>query len=151
MTKTDKAGRLYQTVGVPADLQRDEVNDVEEKDSILKLTFMAVMVVAIIVLFAIAFITRNALLFLGFLIPLLTFFIIFLFMSLQRKRILRQLQSSFGQNVVRISAAIMDYFELPLTLLLSITLTLFFFAFAILAVIFWLDYLMSIFGPISGL
>lgn len=124
--------------------QREAQSEMEEKNPAIRIAVLGILVVIIGAALSIAIVTKSALFFLGFLIPLLTFFTIFVFMSLQRKKILKRLNVSFGENVVKISSAIMDYFELPMTLLLSITLTLFFFAFSLLAVIFWADYLAEI-------
>jgi len=113
----------------------------DEKDPLLKITLLGIFVVILGVGITFFMITKSLFFFLGFLLPLMTFFIIFVLMGMQRKKILKNLNESFGQNVVKISSAIMDYFELPLTLLLSVTLTIFFFAFSVLAALFWLNYL----------
>lgn len=118
----------------------------EDKNSLVKTTMMVLMAILVSVTLIVSILTKSVVFFLGVAIPLLTFFVIFIFMTLQRKKILKQLNVSFGQNVVRIAEALMDYFELPIMLLLSITLTLFFFAFSVLALIFWATRLSSMFN-----
>lgn len=67
-------------------------------------------------------------------IPLVIFMGISYIMHLFKKRVQTQLNATFGQNVVKIASAIMDYFQLPLTLLLSLLITLFIFTYAIIAI-----------------
>jgi hypothetical protein len=112
-------------------------------DPVLKVILFAILFVVIGVAMLIAITTQSIFLLLGFLIPLVTFVVIFYVMSLFKRRIQNQLHDGFGPNVVKIASAVMDYFELPLTLMLSITITLFFFAFAIIAVAFWSNVWMS--------
>ena len=70
----------------------------------------------------------------GFMIPLTIFVGISYIMDLFKRRVQRHLDESFGHNVVRIASAIMDYFQFPLTLLLSVTITLLIFAYTLMAI-----------------
>ncbi len=108
-------------------------------DPIMKMILLAILFVVIGISILIAVTTGSVFLLLGFLIPMVTFIVIFYIMSLFKRRIQSQLNEGFGPNVVKIASAVMDYFELPLTLLLSITVTLFFFAFSIIAIAFWIN------------
>lgn len=74
-------------------------------------------------------------LFVGVSIPMAVFFAIFFLMAGLKKRILAQLRTSFGENTMKIATAIMDFFEVPLTLLLSVVVTLFIFAAAVLVIL----------------
>ncbi|MEK8023683.1 MAG: hypothetical protein AAB229_07740 [Candidatus Hydrogenedentota bacterium] len=73
----------------------------------------------------------------GFMVPLITFMGISYIMYLFKRKVQSHLNETFGSNVVRIASAIMDYFQFPLTLLLSISITLLFFAFALMAIAYW--------------
>jgi uncharacterized membrane protein YesL len=110
-----------------------------KNDPVMKLIMLAILFIVIGIAFLIAITTQSVFLLLGFLIPLITFVVIFYVMTLFKKRILNNLNDSFGPNVVRIAGAVIDYFELPLTLMLSITMTLLFFAFSIIAIAFWIN------------
>jgi hypothetical protein len=110
-----------------------------KNDPVMKLIMLAILFIVIGIAFLIAITTQSVFLLLGFLIPLITFIAIFYVMTLFKKRILNNLNDSFGPNVVKIAGAVIDYFELPLTLMLSITVTLLFFAFSIIAIAFWIN------------
>jgi hypothetical protein len=109
----------------------------KDGDPIIRVAVMLSVLIVIAVGLIAAIYLQQGLIFVGILIPLITFFVVFVLMSVQKKKIQGLLNESFGANVVKISTAIMEYFELPLTLLLSISLTMFFFAFSVLAVLFW--------------
>lgn len=111
----------------------------KDSDPLIRGTLLSILVIVIGIALYISLRFQIVVLFLGFLLPIIAFFLVFVFMSLQKKKIQKHLNESFGQNVVKISTSIMEYFELPLTLLLSITMTLFFFAFSLIAVLFWLQ------------
>lgn len=73
--------------------------------------------------------------FIGVSIPLAVFFSIFFLMSGLKKKILGQLRHSFGENVMKIATAIMDFFEVPLTILITVAVSLFIFAAAVLVIL----------------
>ncbi|RMH53972.1 MAG: hypothetical protein D6679_14520 [Candidatus Hydrogenedentota bacterium] len=111
-----------------------------KSDPIVRGIWLTILVIVTGVALWVSIITGAVFLFLGVLIPIITFIIIkFIFMPLHKEKIQRALNESFGQNVVRIATAIMNYFEFPMTLLLTIALTLLFFAYSVIAVVFWLN------------
>lgn len=69
-------------------------------------------------------------------LPLGIFVAIYFLMSGLKQRILGQLRRSFGENTMQIATAIMDYFEVPMTILISVAITLFVFASIVLIVVF---------------
>lgn len=109
------------------------------EDPVMKVILFAILFLVIGFSFVIAIYTGSVFLLLGFLIPVISFVVIFYVMSLFKRRIQSQLDESFGPNVVKIASAVIEYFELPLTLMLSISVTLFFFAFSIIAIAFWIN------------
>lgn len=108
-----------------------------KNNDIIRFVLLSVLFIALGVGMTVSFLTGSVFVFLCVLIPILTFVIVFIFMDLQKKKVEKHLNESFGQNVVKISKGIISYFEFPLTLLLTLVLTLFFFSFAVIAVVFW--------------
>lgn len=74
---------------------------------------------------------------LGLIVPLATSRGVNFIMKNFKRKVQAQLNVSFGQNVVKIASAIMDYFHFPLVLLLSVILTLFLFTYGIIAVVYF--------------
>lgn len=108
------------------------------RNILIAIAFLAVGCGFFVVIYAVQMGRGDAIFVLiGFMIPLITFMGISYIMYLFKRRVETHLNESFGSNVVRIASAIMDYFQFPLTLLLSLTITLLFFAFALMAIAYW--------------
>jgi len=73
--------------------------------------------------------------FLGVTIPIIIFLATYWLVSGMRKKILISLKKTFGDNVVKIASAIIEYFEVPLTIILSVSLTLFIIAISAIVII----------------
>lgn len=63
--------------------------------------------------------------FLSVIIPIIIFLSTYWLVTGLRKKILSSLKKTFGDNVVKIASAIIEYFEVPLTIILSVSLILF--------------------------
>lgn len=63
--------------------------------------------------------------FLSFIIPIIMFLSTYWLVTGLGKKIILQMRKAFGENVVRIVSAIIEYFEVPLTIILTACLTLF--------------------------
>jgi len=72
-------------------------------DPVMKMILFAILFLVIGIAFLIAVTTGSIFLLVGFLIPLVTFIVIFYIMSLFKKRIQSQLNDGFGPNVVKIA------------------------------------------------
>jgi hypothetical protein len=93
-------------------------------------------ILALVVFGLWAFVSGRYLILIGATLPLGIFVSIYLLMSGLKQRILGQLRRSFGENTMQIATAIMDYFEVPMTILISVAITLFVFAAIVLIVIY---------------
>ena len=88
------------------------------------LTLVLVLVLAFAFILSILF--SNFVLILGVLVPIIVFLFSYLMMSGLKRKILARLANSFGENVTRVAMAIIEFFEVPMTILLAVSLTLFF-------------------------
>lgn len=70
----------------------------------------------------------------GVMIPVMTFIASTLIMRRYKEKVQSQLNISFGENVVKIASAIMDYFQFPLVVILTGVITLFLFTCVVLAI-----------------
>ncbi|HNW94192.1 MAG TPA: hypothetical protein PKM88_14895 [bacterium] len=66
--------------------------------------------------------------FLAIVVPIIIFLSTFWLVTGLGKKNLNLLRKTFGENVVKIAGAIINYFEVPLTIILSACLTLFIFS-----------------------
>lgn len=108
------------------------------------LRIILVLLLLLVLAFALIFsvIYTNFVLLLGVVIPIIVFLASFLLMSGLKRKILARLAASFGENVVKVAGAIIDYFEVPMTILLALSITLFLLVFtSLLAVFHGLDVL----------
>lgn len=90
--------------------------------AVLTVTLCVALVVATLVGMA-----RGAMevVFIGIIVPIIIFLSTYWLVTGMGKRILGSLRKAFGENVVKIAGAIIEYFEVPLTIILSVCLTLF--------------------------
>lgn len=67
----------------------------------------------------------NIFVFLGILVPILIFVTIYLLIAGMKKKITRSLETQFGDDVMIVATAFMNFFEVPLTVIVGVSLILF--------------------------
>ena len=112
-----------------------EVYFMKQGDPFIRVAMILALIFVIALGANVAYYLNWGLQFVAFLIPLVTFFLVFVWMAHQKNKILGLLNESFGTNVVKIATAIIGYFELPLTVILAICFTMLFFAYSVLVVL----------------
>lgn len=105
-------------------------------DPALRVILVLVLLLTLTFALILSVLYASFLLFLGFVVPVIVFLASFLLMSGLKRKILARLKASFGDNVVRVAGAIIDYFEVPMTIVLAVLITLFLLVFSSLLIVF---------------
>ncbi|MEW5693593.1 MAG: hypothetical protein AB1765_09895 [Candidatus Hydrogenedentota bacterium] len=96
-----------------------------KEDNSMKYILVSILILVLLIAIIISIRYGNIFIFLGILVPIIIFMTIFLLISGMKKKITKALEKKYGDDVMIIATAFMDFFQVPLTIIVGVCLILF--------------------------